>query len=43
MLEAGGGVFPLRSVKKQKALRKWILKGAIPQLNLQFRSPKTLW
>ena len=30
------------SVKTQKALRKWISKVAIPQLNLQFRSPKTL-
>ena len=43
MLEAVGGVSPLRSVKKQKAFIKWILKGAIPQLNLQFRSPKTVF
>ena len=33
---------PFHSVKIRKALRKWIMKAAIPQLNLQFRSPKTL-
>ena len=32
----------LHSVKKQKALRKWILKTPNTQLNFHFHNPKTL-
>ena len=38
------GLIKMRShsIKKRKALRKWILKTPNPQLNFHFRSPKTL-